>query len=81
MAELNRSSLGYFEKQLRTGIAQGEVRPDIDPASQAVLILGCIRGVIAQALLDESQVDLPAARDEMLRTLRQALAARPAASP
>jgi AcrR family transcriptional regulator len=81
MAELNRSSLGFFEEHLRTGIAQGEVRPDIDPASQAVLILGCVRGVIAQALLDEGQVDLPAARDEMLRTLRRALAARPASSP
>lgn len=80
IAELNQTSLACFEQQLRIGIAQGEVCPDIDPARQAVPILGSLRRIIAQALLDESQVGLLGVRDEMLQALRRALAARPASS-
>lgn len=76
IAELTQSTLAFFEEQLRIGIRRNEIRPDVDPAHQAVIILGSLRGIIGQALVNENQVDLLGVRDELLQTLRRALEPR-----
>jgi len=63
-----------IEKLLREGIASGEVRADIDPAAQAVLILGTQRGIAFQWLLDPGAFSLNDAYEEQKRNLRRALA-------
>ena len=73
MAAYNRLALAFFETHLRIGIAQGEVRADIEPASMAVLLLGSLRGVMLQWLLDEA-IDLGAVRDRLLAMLDSTLA-------
>jgi len=66
---LNRATLEFLEEQVRIGIAQGEIRADIDPAAQAALIIGMLRGLSVLHFMDDS-VDLESVEKEMLDTLR-----------
>lgn len=75
VAAYNRSALAWFEQHIRTGMAQGEISTDTDPALTAVILLGAMRGVMQQWLVDE-QIKLPAVRDRLLMIVAQVL--RPA---
>ena len=71
----NRSALAWFEQHIRSGMAQGEIAADTDPALTAVILLGAMRGVMQQWLVDE-QIKLPAVRDRLLQIVSRVL--RPA---
>lgn len=75
VAAYNRTALAWFEQHIRIGIANGEVAPDTDPAVSAVILLGAMRGVMLQWLVDE-RIRLPKVRDRLLQIVAQAL--RPA---
>jgi AcrR family transcriptional regulator len=75
MAAYNRAALKFFETHIRSGIAAGELRADADPATDAVLILGALRGVMLQWLLDDG-ISLARLRDRLLAIVERALAAR-----
>ena len=70
----NRLTLEFLESQIRIGIQQGEIRNDVSPASQAVIIIGILRGISMLYVMDHS-VDLESAGKEMLRMLREYLEA------
>ena len=74
IAELNARSAKSFEVNLRAGMDAGEIRPDIDEKSQAILILAALRGAIGQWLLAPDAIDLAALRDEFIASLRRSLA-------
>lgn len=73
MAAYNRLALAFFEQHLKSGVAQGEIAADIEPASMAVLLLGSLRGVMLQWLLDDA-IDLGAVRDRLLAMVDLTLA-------
>ena len=73
MAAYNRTALAFFETHIRTGMERGDIRTDADPASDAVLILGALRGVMLQWLLDDGIV-LARLRDRLLSIIERALA-------
>ena len=73
MAAYNRAALAFFETHIRTGMERGDIRTDADPASDAVLILGALRGVMLQWLLDDGIV-LARLRDRLLSIIERALA-------
>ena len=75
LAAYNRSALAWFEQHIRSGIAQGQIAAGTDPALTAVILLGAMRGVMQQWLVD-GQIKLPAARDRLLQWVAQVL--RPA---
>ena len=75
VAAYNRSALAWFEQHLRAGVAQGEIAADTDPALTAVILLGAMRGVMQQWLVDP-RIPLPAVRDRLLQIVAQVL--RPA---
>ena len=75
VAAYNRSALAWFEQHIRTGMSQGEIAADTDPALTAVILLGAMRGVMQQWLVDE-QINLSAVRDRLLQIVAQVL--RPA---
>lgn len=77
----NQSALAYFEHQIRVGIAQGEIDPATEPRAGAVVILGTMRGVLAQWFLAPEQIDLAAALGEFERMLLAAFAPRTGAAP
>lgn len=74
VALYNRSALAWFEQHIRAGIARGEIAPHTDPASTAVLLLGAMRGIMLQWLVDD-RIRLAAVRDRLLDMVRQVLAA------
>jgi hypothetical protein len=76
LRQFNRNSLAYLEAQLRIGVEQKQIRADVDPAAEAVAILGTLRGISAQFLMGETGANSARVRDGLLRTLEHGL--RPA---
>jgi AcrR family transcriptional regulator len=79
VARYNRSAMAWFEQHIRTGIAQGEIAADTDPALTAVILLGAMRGVMLQWLVDD-RIRLAAVRDRLLQIVEQVLRCPPARS-
>lgn len=71
IAKLNEESVATFERQMREAIALGEMRADVDPRSQAVMLMSVLRGIMSQWLVAPKTVDLDQVRDELLITLRR----------
>ena len=61
-------------KHIAIGIDGGEIRKDVNPQAQAILILAQMRGVVSQWLSDEASVDLKQVEREFIETLRRGLA-------
>ncbi len=74
MRRFTALSRKYFARQIRIAIERGEVRQDVDPESHATMILGMLRGVAAQALLDD-KVQKTKLRAEVVATIRRMLGA------
>lgn len=73
VALYNRSALAWFEQHIRAGIENGQVAPGTDPATTAVVLLGAMRGVMLQWLVDD-RIRLAAVRDRLLQIVQQTLA-------
>ena len=76
VAAYNRSALAWFEQHIRTGIERGQIAADNDPAITAVILLGAMRGVMLQWLVDD-RIKLAAVRDRLLQIAEQVLRPRP----
>jgi len=75
-AEFQRLHDGFrasIEEILREGIAAGAIRADIDPPTQAALLLGALRGIGFQWLLDDRAFSLDVVYAELKRNLRRSL--------
>ncbi|MCY1259417.1 DNA-binding transcriptional repressor AcrR [compost metagenome] len=79
LGSYNRSVQEYLARQVRTGIASGEIRPGVDPLATATLVLGAMRGMMMQYLLDPEAVDLASFQKQLLDFIRISLA--PPAAP
>lgn len=75
VAAYNRNALAWFEQHIRIGIEQGDIAPDTDPETTAVIMLGAMRGVMLQWLVDE-RIKLAAVRDRLLQIVEQVLRQR-----
>jgi AcrR family transcriptional regulator len=68
---------GHLAQQIRTGVDDGSIDPDVDPELAAVGIIGLLRGTAMMAFStarDLSAADLAA---ELARRVERSLAARP----
>jgi AcrR family transcriptional regulator len=78
LAPIFRERDDAFRADLRedidAGIADGTVRPDVDPAGVAVAIVGQLRGIGLQRLLDPAAVDTERLRHAVTDQWRRALA-------
>lgn len=74
VSEVNRSSVDALTRDIRTGQKNGEIASDIDAKSQAILILGQLRGVLAQWLIDPENINIERVRREFLASLKRSLA-------
>jgi hypothetical protein len=61
-------------KAVATGVADGSVRADADPAAAGVALVALMRGVGLQRLLSPDAVDLTAVRGEVHAMLERGLA-------
>lgn len=71
--ELHRTFRMNIEREIRSGIRANAIRADIDPGAQATLLLGELRGIAFQWLLDHDGFSLDGAYDEMKKNLRRVL--------
>ena len=74
LRKFNRRSAEWLERQLRAGMAAGDIRPDIDPASQANLLLASLRGARAQWLQAPGDVDMASVAVELVSHLKRSVA-------
>jgi AcrR family transcriptional regulator len=73
ISELTRHSIDGIAAGLKAGQRKGEVRRDIDPRVQGALILGQLRGIAAQWLIDPKLFGMNAARAELVASLKRSL--------
>ncbi len=73
VARLNRDSRIEIAAGLRAGIEAGEVRPDVDPDTTAILVLATLRGTIAQWLMDPDGVNLARVGKQFVSNLQRDL--------
>lgn len=76
MSEYNAGWMALIGDRIREGIEDGEIRADADPAAQASLLFGALRGVLLQYLIDPRQVDLKLTSVTMTANLEAALTRR-----
>jgi AcrR family transcriptional regulator len=55
---------------LRDGVADGSIRSDLDPTTTAVVVVGLLRGVAMQLLLDPDAADLAVAQTAVVDAIR-----------
>ena len=77
LADYNRSVHDHLALHIRTGIASGDIRRNIDASAGATLILATLRGVMLQHLLDPVSVELSAVQRQLLDFVNAALAVAP----
>jgi AcrR family transcriptional regulator len=70
---LHKSFRADIARMLREGIENGTIRGDVDVEAQAVLVLGTLRGIAFQWLLEPEALALDAAYDELKRNLHRTL--------
>ena len=76
LAEYNLSVRMTLAEQVEIGIANGEIPTDTDPLTTATLLIGTMRGMMLQLLLDPSTAD-PALLHKQLRRLIKTLLTSP----
>ena len=77
VAGLSRMASGYISKHLRLAIAHGDIRSDINPRAQGILIMSAIHGALRQWLVDPDRIATDDLRREILIGLIRALALDP----
>lgn len=75
LAQYNRSVQQHLADCISAGIANGEIRADVQPLPSAVLILGTLRGSMLQFLLDPAGIDLAVLQRQLQDFIETALAA------
>lgn len=70
-ARLNQESVDRFAQQIRGAQELGQIRADIDPVAEAIVVSGAIRGIMAQWLVAPERIDLDSVRDAYIASLRR----------
>ncbi len=66
-----------IRRWLETGRASGELRPDLDCEAAAALFIGCIQGLVMQALLNGDTDHLPRAAPGIFALFRHSISRQP----
>ena len=77
LALYNQSVIDFLGQHFRAGIANGDIRSDIEPSSGAIVIVGALRGVMMQKLLKNSSVNLDAVKRQLLSMMIRSFACQP----
>ncbi len=68
IADLNASTRNTLARIIQRGIDDGEFQETVNPDAAAALIIGALRGMVMQHLIDPKRVDLSAMRAAMQAT-------------
>ncbi len=75
LAEVNARSIKGLAFHIRRGMDNGQVRADVDPKAQALIILASLRGITAQWLVDNQRVALGVIEKEFIANVMGSLQA------
>jgi len=75
LAEANRQFRAFVEREIKHGIELGEIRADVEVSAQTGLLVGALRGIALQWLIDPGSLDLGALRAELRQSLERTLRA------
>lgn len=64
----------YLEENIRVGIEAGEIHRDVSPRLGAETVIGTLRGVMLQRLVEGKRLDMSAMHDHLLQMFRRAFA-------
>jgi AcrR family transcriptional regulator len=70
----NQEFRAVVERWVQDGIDAGEIRAGVQPAAQAVVVVGTLRGIALQWLVDPYGIDFASLRRELRDSLEKALA-------
>lgn len=73
VATFNRESATEFGRLIASAIEAGDIRPDIDARTQALILSAALRGIMAQWVLDPAGVDLARIRSEFIALVERSL--------
>ncbi|VVM60209.1 hypothetical protein PS862_03921 [Pseudomonas fluorescens] len=73
LAEYNNSVRMTLAKQIEIGIGNGEIHTDNDPLTTATVLIGTMRGMMLQLLLDPSTADPALLHKQLLRLIKTLL--------
>lgn len=73
VAQHNHDAERYLRAQIRAGMKRGEIRGDVDPGAQAIMIIGALRGAVSHWLINP-KINLETLRKEILTSIRRSLA-------
>ncbi|MFB4319664.1 TetR family transcriptional regulator [Actinomadura sp. 21ATH] len=68
-AALHRRLRERIAQHIETGQKEGLVQPDVDPEGLAIWLLGSLRGIVHQYLIESRALDLDAAYAELRRAM------------
>jgi AcrR family transcriptional regulator len=74
LRKFNRTAIDGIARQIRVGIDKGEIRPDVDPAVEATLILAALRGARTLWVQLDGAVELDRVAHGLKAQLRRSLA-------
>jgi AcrR family transcriptional regulator len=77
VATFNRESATEFGRLIGSAMEAGEIRPDIDARTQALILSAALRGIMAQWVLDPEGVDLVRIREEFIALVARSLTTSP----
>ncbi|MBW2282037.1 MAG: TetR family transcriptional regulator [Deltaproteobacteria bacterium] len=75
LALANREFRAVVEREIKRGIEAGEIRPDVEASAQTGLLVGSLRGIAIQWLVDPDSLDLDSLRRELRQSLERTLRA------
>jgi hypothetical protein len=70
----NRDFRALVERWIEDGIEAGEIRRDVEPSARAAGVVGTLRGLALQWLVDPDGFDAAAVRTDLRASLEAALA-------
>jgi AcrR family transcriptional regulator len=73
VADFNRDTATDLGRLIQTGIEAGDIRPDLDPRTQALILMASLRGIMAQWVLDPDGIDLAQVRAEFMALAQRSL--------
>ncbi len=73
ISRMGRANRDGFARHLREAQRLGEIAAGIDPQAQATVILGAIRGIITQWVIDPAAVDLLTSKTVLVSMVRRSM--------
>jgi len=74
LADYMKRMFDYLEENIRIGIEAGEIRHDVSPRLSAETVIGTLRGVMLQRLVEAKRLDMSEMHDHLLHVFRRAFA-------